>query len=216
MLHRLNAHPKAGPLPAGTIGTRRREWSASVQALTGRVTVASQRVLQSVIAPGGFPTDMAGEISAETMETWLEDLPAEVFDRVGRVDDPTGTFNFVVEEGSGVVVNVAHPGEGEPILIGTDVTFRGEPLDAVHAQRERFFTEVGSVLTNAPGIYAYTDEDGNRVPNEDFTTVSLRHWIYPAGISQHEVLTGLIDIFNAAAYVRDCAARLRDQPDLFR
>ncbi len=159
---------------------------------------------------------MGGEISDETMEAWLEDLPGEVFDRIGRVDDPQGTFNFVIEEGSGVVVNVAHRGAGEPILIGTDVTFRGEALEAVHEQRERFFAEVGSVLTNAPGIYAYTDEEGNRVPNDEFTTVSLRHWIYPDGIGQHAVLSGLIDIFNAAAYVRDSAGRLRKQPDLFR
>jgi len=156
---------------------------------------------------------MPNGISFSDVETWLEELPELVFHEVEQVADPEAQFNFVVKS-SGLTINIVQPENGGPLMIGTNLTLDGPMLDAVHQQRERFFAEIGSVLTNAPGIYSYADADGNDVPSEEFTTVVLRHWIYPNQLSQGKLTTDIIDILNAATYVRDTAGRIEDNPGL--
>lgn len=159
---------------------------------------------------------MAENISFSDVEQWLHDLPEQVITDVEQISDRQAEFNFVVQEGSGLSVNTVYPEKGGPLLVGTNMTLGGDALEAVHDQRDRFFTEIGSVLTNTPGVYGYTDENENHVPDEEFDTVVLRHWIYPDGLTQHELNTSVIDMLNAVTYVRDSASRLASEPDLLR
>lgn len=159
---------------------------------------------------------MTDTIAYSDIERWLNELPEMVVADVEQISDRTAEFNFLVREGSGMSVNVIYPEKGAPLVVGTNCTLGGDSLEAVHDQRERFFAEIGSVLTNAPGVYGYTDEEENNVPDEEFTTVVLRHWIYPDGLTQHELATSVIEMLNAATYVRDSANRLANEPDLLR
>lgn len=157
---------------------------------------------------------MGDNISFSDVEGWLQQLPAEVITNVEQIPDNSAQFNFIVETGS-LNVNVALPERDGPLLIGTQATLGGDLIDAVHEQRTRFFAEIEAVLTNAPGIYAFTDENGDSVSNEEFTTVTLRYWVYPDGATQHSVVNGILDILSAVSYVRDTANRMAEQPAMF-
>lgn len=159
---------------------------------------------------------MTHEVEPSDIERWLADLPDMVVTNVERITDQHARFNFVVEEGAGLHLNVAQREAGGPVIVGTNCVLTGQALSAVREQRSRFFAEVGAVLTNAPGIYAYTDADGNAVPEDEFEAVTLRQWIYLDGLTQHELATAIIDLLNAAAYIRDTANRLAAEPDLLR
>jgi hypothetical protein len=158
---------------------------------------------------------MAERITESDVREWLADLPEMVSGGTQCQPEPHAQFKFVVDA-SGFPITVYRVEPDGPLVIAVNLTLGGNVLEAVHDQRDRFFAEVGSVLTNSPGIYAYTDDQENNVPDEEFSTVVIRHWIYPDSLGQHRVTTDIIDIVNAATYVRDTAERLKTQPDLLR
>lgn len=156
---------------------------------------------------------MTGGIGFSEVEEWLNDLPEMVVRDVEQRPTRTAQFHFVVHTDQ-LSVNVRKRDREGPLVVAANVTFSPEMVESIRDQRHRFFGEVESVLTNAPGIYAFTDGSGNSVPADRFTTVAIRHWVYPEGASKHAVLNDVIDVLSASSYVKDTAARLEKTPQI--
>lgn len=77
--------------------------------------------------------------------------------------------------------------------------------------RRRLQTEIESVLTNTPGIFRYMDADGNICAFEDAETLILEYRIYPDGLSQHELMTGITAIASALQYVNEREEKLAEE-----
>lgn len=142
------------------------------------------------------------------VENWLKRLPAMVVADVEQVPDRNAQFNFLVRDGSDRSVNVIAQQKDGPLLVGANATLDDETLDAVRRHGDQFHLELSAVLTNTPGIYSYTDTAGQSVSFDEFDTISLRHWIYPDGLSEHELNTTVIDTFQTLAFIESCAQRL--------
>lgn len=154
---------------------------------------------------------MPEDIAYSEVERWLEELPETFVRNVETVPDGSVDFNFLVETPR-LSVHVKREQREGPLVIAADLALEDDALEAVREHHAQFVKEVDAVLTNAPGITSYTDERGNPAPDDEFTTVSLRHWIYPDGATQHEVSNAVIDVITAASYVRDTANRIVDEP----
>lgn len=153
---------------------------------------------------------MANAVSFSDVEAWLDALPEMVFRDVEQVPDSNATFNFRVKEASGLVVHVFQPSSKEQVVVAMNLTFDGDELRAVHENRDQFMSKISSVLANSPGVYGYTDENGNQVPDDEFNTVALRHWIYPDGLTEQKLNETVIDMISAAAFVRDAVPHPTD------
>lgn len=148
------------------------------------------------------------------VENWLQRLPGLVISGVEQVPDANVEFNFLVRDEGGRSVNVIRTTEDGPILIGANLTFDDQVLDAIERNPDRFHVAVGNVLASTPGAHTYTDEHGQSVPEDEFTTLSLRHWIYPDGLSEHELNSTIIEILQTMAYIQGTASRLVEDPEL--
>ncbi|MFB6126998.1 MAG: hypothetical protein ABEJ79_06880 [Halolamina sp.] len=153
---------------------------------------------------------MADKVSYTDVEQWLGELPVDVFREVEKITDRDAQFNFIVRT-SNLEVSVIQRRNGGPLMIATNMTLGGEALEAVHERRTAFFGDVGDVLATAPGLYAYTDESGDPVPNEEFSTVSVKTWIYPDGLSQDRLTSDIIEVVSAITYVQDAARRFVEE-----
>ena len=154
---------------------------------------------------------MTGEIDVSEVERWLNDLPEIVVQTVERRANGEAEFHFVAHA-ERPKANVIKRERDGPLLVAANVTFGAGVLEAIRHQQERFFGEVESVLTNAPGIYSFTDGTGSSVPNDRFTTVAIRYWVYPDGATKHAVVNGVLDVLGTASYVKDTASRIERTP----
>ena len=50
------------------------------------------------------------------------------------------------------------------------------------------------------------------MPNDRFTTVAIRYWVYPDGATKHAVVNGVLDVLGTASYVKDTASRIERTP----
>ena len=148
------------------------------------------------------------------VENWLGRLPGLVIASIEQVPDSDAEYNFLVRDEAGRSVNVIRTEDDGPLLIGANLTFDDQVLAAVQRNADRFHVAVGSVLTNTPGAHSYTNEHGQSVPEDDFTTISLRHWIYPDGLTEHELNSTIIEFLQTMAYIQGTASRLVEDPEL--
>ena len=157
---------------------------------------------------------MSQHANYSDVENWLGRLPGLVISSVEQVPDANVEYNFLVQDEAGRSVNVIRTMDDGPILIGANLTFDDQVLDAIERNPDRFHVAVGNVLANTPGAHSFTDEHGQSVPEDEFTTLSLRHWIYPDGLSEHELNSAIIDFLQTMAYIQGTASRLVEDPEL--
>ncbi|MDY7081149.1 MAG: hypothetical protein SXQ77_01775 [Halobacteria archaeon] len=65
-----------------------------------------------------------------------------------------------------------------------------------------FLSQIAAVLTNSPGLYRFTDGQGNDVDFGDLRAVRVEHRIYPDGFTQHNLMNSIFDVVQALYYVR--------------
>lgn len=157
---------------------------------------------------------MSQHANYSDVENWLSHLPGLVIASVEQVPDADADYNFLVRDEAGRSINVIRSHSDGPLLIGANLTFDQQVLDAIQRNPDRFHVTVGSVLTSTPGAHSYTDEHGQSVPEDEFTTISLRHWIYPDGLSEHALNTAIIEFLETMAYIQGTASRLVEDPEL--
>lgn len=158
---------------------------------------------------------MPSSIEYSDVEEWLDD-ELQIINSVERVQDRNTRFNVKVHHQE-LALHVFKSERGRPLELATRITLRDEMLATIRGpRRQQFMTEVESVLTTTPGVHAFTDESGQSVPTDEFTTVTLRHWIYPDGASQHTLMTAVIDMLTSLAYIRDTANRIHDDAESHR
>jgi hypothetical protein len=139
--------------------------------------------------------------------TWLGDLPDGLVTSVGQLSDPDAEFGFVARAETAEVTLVAPDGDG-PLIIESTVEFPEEVLSTIRARPDRFFREASAILAGAPGFHLLTDGEGNTAAPGWFSSVVLRHHIYPDGASKHAILTGIVDLLTAARHLRNAGTRL--------
>lgn len=154
---------------------------------------------------------------AYRIDSWLRSEPHYIVDYSKKIR-PTGYFEFEVhltekDEPELVIENVHFQA---PIRIeakrelnpGLHSSIANEDM-AVY--RRRLKTEIESVLTNAPGIFNYQDFEGENCAFEDAVSISLEYRIYPDGLSQHELINGVVGIANALRYVRQREEQIKEE-----
>ncbi|MDZ7730545.1 MAG: hypothetical protein U5K37_06010 [Natrialbaceae archaeon] len=153
---------------------------------------------------------MADQLSREVIDGWIDRTHPMVAE-VDLFDEDPVEYNFRVSNGS-LAVHVIKEAADSPLLLACRLTMGGELLETVRdGRRDQFFGEITSVLTNTPGTHSFTDEDGQTVDQDAFTTVSLKHWIYPDGASQDELMRSIVDMMTSIAYVKQTASRIHRQ-----
>lgn len=154
---------------------------------------------------------------AYRIDSWLRSEPHYIVD-YSKTIRPTGYFEFEIHLTD----------EDEPELTIENVHFQA-PIrieaerqlhpglhstlsdDDMAVYRRRLKTEIESVLANAPGVFNYHDFDGENCAFEDALSISLEYRIYPDGLSQHELINGVVGIANALRYVHQREEQMQEE-----
>ncbi|MDY6780002.1 MAG: DUF2299 family protein, partial [Halobacteria archaeon] len=127
----------------------------------------------------------------------LDAIDNRIVEEVEVVPEPDTLFNISMNVG-GMGVHVVREDDDAPVLtVGVMViddqlldTFR----DLSESQRMNFLSQIGAVLTNSPGLYRFTDTEGNDVPYNELEAVRVEHRLYPDGFSQNALMNSVFDV----------------------
>ncbi len=67
--------------------------------------------------------------------------------------------------------------------------------------RRQFVMMMETVLTTLPGHFVYRNKDGEVVPFEQSKEVAIEYRLDPDGLSQHELMNGIISMVNGMRYI---------------
>lgn len=141
------------------------------------------------------------------IDTWLSSEPHYITD-YSKTVGKTGYFKFEIDltEGGEPELTVENVHLQAPIRITANREFDPGLLASLTEEdmghdRRRLKTEIEAVLTNTPGIFNYQNRTGENCKFEEARSIELEYRIYPDGLSQHELITGIVSIANALRYV---------------
>lgn len=98
--------------------------------------------------------------------------------------------------------------EGLANLVGrADEDPAPQPYDEMNTIKQLIET----VLASTPGIHNYVDEDGEYCDFEEARRLKIEYRIYPDGLSQHELMNGIINIVSTLAYVERILSAYQDR-----
>lgn len=81
-----------------------------------------------------------------------------------------------------------------------------------HIQRRRDLqSSIEAILADSPGIFSYRNKDNEPVRFEEAKSIILEYRLYPDGLSQHELINGIVGIANALLYIDRREELLRDE-----
>lgn len=146
---------------------------------------------------------MTSDIDATRVRTWIDD---DLVANVDRVPDEAAEFNFTVEL-SNILIHVVRRDPNGPLLVGQQIEYGDEIQSRIRemsqSDRNDLVARIRETLTSVPVIYGFHDEDGNNVMFEDMYRVFLEHRIYPGGVDQQALMSGLVDVWKAMRYLDD-------------
>lgn len=128
--------------------------------------------------------------------------------------NPLGYFEFQLNPNGESEISIENVHFQAPIRIAAEREFDPGLLSTLTDQkrhRRRLQTEIESVLTNTPGIFLYQDLDGEACAFEDAKKLVLEYRIYPDGLSQHELISGITAIASALRYVDEREAKIVEE-----
>ena len=151
---------------------------------------------------------MPGSVTADQIRTWIDD---DLVESVERIPDSAAEFNFAVEMPNVLVHVIRRRSEG-PLLIGQQIEFgadiRSRIRELTPVERHTLLTRIREAFIEIPVVYGFQNSAGANVPFEEMSMVFLEQRIYPDGLSQHTLMTGLIDIWKAMRYLDDIVSLL--------
>ena len=140
-----------------------------------------------------------------TQEKVLEHLDSQVVDVIETVSDEEIEFNISLNVG-GMGAHVIREKEDGPLIVVGVIRLEGEHLDLFmdlsENQRMNYLSQIGAVLTNSPGLYRFTDGEGNDVDYDMLQAVRVEDRIYPDGFSQDRLMNSVYDLIQALYYVK--------------
>ncbi|MFB6160456.1 MAG: DUF2299 family protein [Haloferacaceae archaeon] len=147
-------------------------------------------------------------ITAERIREWIDD---DLVDEVQQVPDEAAEFNLTVEM-SNVLVHVIRRDPDGPVLIGQQIEYGEEIRSRIgglaESERNDLVARIRETLTGVPVVYGFQDERGANVRFGDVHRILLEHRIYPDGLSQDALMTGLVEVWKAMRYLDDIVALL--------
>jgi hypothetical protein len=155
------------------------------------------------IFPDRILRTMTRDVSPEQIRAWIDD------DLVGSVDqmpDEAAEFNYMIDM-SNIVIHVLRREPGGAVLVGQQIEYDDEIRSRIRSMdesdRNDLVARVRETLTAVPVIYGFHDEHDNNVRFADVHRVLLEHRIYPDGLSQQSLMSGLVDVWKALRYLDD-------------
>lgn len=149
----------------------------------------------------------------ETVRNWID---RDIVQQIEEVSDPGEEFNYLVQL-SGMNFHVGKAAESGSLSIASTIEFDPETLALLMAEqdtRRTLLTHFENVLTTAPGWYTFVDADGGMgCTFREMRSIRLEYRIYPDGATQHELMTGLIDMANALVFLRDMITEMAANAD---
>lgn len=143
---------------------------------------------------------MATAIVDSDVEAWLDE-EHPVIDTVEQIHGTEAEYHFAVRTDN-LLINVVKRDAQGPLILGAEASLMEDHISAVREAQDEIFPKIESVLTTGPGVYAFTDGDGNPVDIDEVRAVMVRHWIYPDGASQHAIMTAIVDIVSSLLFVQ--------------
>ena len=154
---------------------------------------------------------MSTNIAQQRVHDLIDDQ-CQAIKQYQQVQDPAAEYNFAIESSGGIVIHVIKNRPAGPLEILGRVFLPNDVLQVVRGSRQlQFMGEIGAVLVNAPGVHRYIDQNENTVSIDQFEGVELRHWIYPDGVSQHGLMTAIVDFVTALSYIPNTAHRIHQE-----
>jgi hypothetical protein len=151
---------------------------------------------------------MEEPITAERIRGWIDD---DLVEEVEAVPDEAAEFNLTVEM-SNVLVHVIRREPDGPVLVGQQLEYGEEIRSRISglsaSERNELVARIRETLTGVPVVYGFQDERGANVRFGDVRRVLLEHRIYPDGLSQDALMTGLVEVWKAMRYLDDIVALL--------
>lgn len=162
------------------------------------------RSVAGVFIAGRFDRNAVPErVDSDTVRGWIDD---DLVDDVERIPDDVAEFNFAVDM-SNILVHVLRREPDGPLIIGQEVAYdegiRARIRDLSGPERNALVARIRETLAAAPVVYGFHDDRGNNVRFEDVQRLFLEYRLYPDALSQHELMTGLVDVWKALRYVDD-------------
>ncbi|RBI58544.1 hypothetical protein DMJ13_26660 [halophilic archaeon] len=146
---------------------------------------------------------MPGSIDAEQIQQWIDD---ELVENIEQVPDNAAEFNFAIEM-SNILVHVVQRQSDGPVIIGQQIEYsediRSRIQNLSEADRNDLVARIRELLTEVPVIYGFHNQNGENVIFKDMSQIFLEYRIYPDGLSQHSLMTGLVDVWKAMRYLDD-------------
>jgi len=149
---------------------------------------------------------MSETIDSELIRAWIDD---DLVETVDRVPDDVAEFNFAVDM-SNILMHVLRRTADGPLLIGQEIEYDQEICSRIKGlstvERNNLVARIRETLSAAPVVYGFYDDRGNNVRFHDMERIFIEYRLYPDSLSQHELMTGLVNVWKAMRYVDDIVA----------
>lgn len=151
---------------------------------------------------------MTETVTAEQVRSWIDDDLAE---DVEPIPDRAAEFNFAIEI-SNLLVHVIKREPSGPLLIGQQIEYGPDITSRIRnlaeADRNAAVTRIRETLACSPIVYGFLDENGTNVHFAEMSQIFVEQRVYPDGVSQHAVMTALVDVWKAMRYLDDIVSLL--------
>lgn len=118
---------------------------------------------------------------------------------------PVGYYRYEVHltESSDPDILVENQPLGAPVIVSAEREFDPGLLATLDEREEirEFEDEIEWGLTSAPGIHNYRDHEGNSCRFDEADVLYIEYRIYPDRLSQHELITSIIDLAMALRFI---------------
>ncbi|WP_458190176.1 DUF2299 family protein [Haladaptatus sp. NG-WS-4] len=146
---------------------------------------------------------MSETIDAEQIRQWIDD---DLVEEIERVPDNAAEFNFLIEM-SNILVHVIRRESTGPVIIGQQIEYSDDIRSRIRnlpdSDRNELVARIRELLTEVPVVYGFHDEHGDNVRFKDMKQIFLEYRLYPDALSQHALMSGLVDVWKAMRYLDD-------------
>jgi len=139
---------------------------------------------------------------------WYGDFKFEV--KLGGPDGPDLEIENVFLNAP-VQIRAVKQFEPDVLLYLTEEPEEDVVLGGPGQSRRQFVMMMETVLTTLPGHFVYRNKDGEAVPFERSEEVAIEYRLYPDGLSQHELMNGIISMVNGMRYISRREEALKEE-----
>ncbi|WP_254532940.1 DUF2299 family protein [Natrinema gelatinilyticum] len=149
------------------------------------------------------------DVDPDRIREWIDD---DLVEAVEPMTDESAEFNYTIQM-SNMILHVIRRRPDGPVHIGQEIEYDEEFRDRIRAMdeadRNDLVARVRETLSSLPVIYGFRGTTGDNVRFVDMKRVFLEYRIYPDGLSQHELMSGLVGVWKAMNYL-DTLPQLAD------